>query len=127
MKNTITNKAGDPVVIEATALTPIAYKHVFGADMLKDLNAIKDAKQDPEEIFTLSSQMAFIMATQAANTKDVSAVMGATMTGYYEFLNAFESDYFQKLDTQGVILATWFNNASVIDKVKNLQSPRSAS
>ena len=123
MKNTITNKQGDPVIIEATALTPIAYKHVFGGDMLKDLNAIRNGARESMDFFAISSQMAFVMATQAANIKDTSAVMRSTIENYYDFLNDFESDYFQSLDVQGVILATWFNNASVIDKIKNLQSP----
>lgn len=127
MKNTITDKAGEPVIIEATALTPIAYKHVFNSDMLKDLNQIKDGDRDGIEFFELLSKMAFVMARQAANLKDINAVMSATFEDYLEFINSFESNYFQTLDAQGVILATWFNNASVMDKVKNLQSPQSES
>ena len=127
MKNTITDKRGEPVIIEATALTPIAFKHIFGADMLRELTALRDENADKTEIVELCSKMAFVMATQAANIKDVNAVMSATVEGYYEFLNTYDSDYFQHLDNQGIILATWFNNASVIDKVKNLQSPQSAS
>ena len=123
MKNTITNKQGDPVIIEATALTPIAYKHIFGGDMLKDLKEIRGGDREKTDFFELCSQMAFVMATQAANLKDASAVMNADKAGYYEFLNDYESNYFQSTDVQGVILATWFNNASVIDKIKNLQSP----
>ena len=49
--------------------------------------------------------------------------MNADKAGYYDFLNDYESNYFQSTDVQGVILATWFNNASVIDKIKNLPSP----
>lgn len=124
MKNTLTDKKGDAVLIEATALTPIAYKHVFGADMLKEINKIKNGDKDPEDIYDLASQMAFIMATQAANLNDYQAVMNATIDSYYEFLNNFDSDYFNNMEHYYVILGTWFNNADVIDKAKNLQSPQ---
>lgn len=123
MKNTITDKKGDPVIIEATALTPIAYKHIFGGDMLKDLNTLRGENGEKTDFFELCSKMAFVMVTQAANINDTVAVMRAEITDYYDFMNNYESDYFQSLDTQAVILGTWFNNASVIDKIKNLQSP----
>ena len=123
MKNTLTDKKGDPVIIEATALTPIAFKHIFGGDMLKDLTAIRKGERDKTEIFELLSKMAFVMATQAANINNAGAVMSATVEGYYDFVNTFDSNYFTQQETQGVIYGTWFNNADVIDKAKNLPSP----
>lgn len=127
MKNTLTDKNGDPVVITASALTPIVYKHVFGGDMLKDLNAIRNGAVESTNIFDLNSKCAFVMAAQAEHAKDLSALMAVTQTNYYEFLDRFSSDYFFSESAQGLVFGTWFNNAEVIDKAKNPQSPQSAS
>lgn len=123
MKTTIENKHGEPVIMDATALTPIAFKHTFGADMLKDLNAIRKGDADETTLLELAGKMAFIMTATAENEKDFKKVMSLTLDDYYEFLNSFSSDYFQRGDVQFLIYGTWFNNAETIDKAKNLTSP----
>lgn len=123
MKNTLTDRNGDPVVICATALAPIAYKHIFGADMLKSLMSLRETTSNKVEVFDTTSKMAFVMATQAANLNDFKAVMDKTEDDYYAFLNQFEGGYFEQELVQVTILGTWFNNADVIEKAKNPQSP----
>lgn len=123
MKNTLTDRNGDPVVICATALAPIAFKHIFGADMLKAIIAMRKSTGDKTEMLDITSKMAFVMAAQAANLNDYKAVMSKTVDDYYDFLNQFEGGYFETEQTQVTILGTWFNNADVIDKAKNRQSP----
>lgn len=123
MKTTLENKHGEPVVMDATALTPIAFKHTFGADMLKQLNAIRKGDADETELFELAGKMAFIMTATAANEKEFEKVMHLTLDDYYKFLFDFTSDYFQRGDVQMLIYGTWFNNAETIDKAKNLTSP----
>ena len=127
MKNTLTDKNGEPVVICATALCPIAFKHTFGADMLKDLTAIRNGEAEATDVFELVSKLAFIMSAQAENEKDFIKVMSLTDSDYYEFLNRFDSGYFMDEKTHLLVFGTWFNNAEVIDKAKNPQSPPSDS
>lgn len=123
MKNTLTDRNGDPVVICATALAPIAFKHIFGTDMLKSLIALREPGKDKADVLDLSPKMAFVMAAQAANLNDYRAVMNKTIEDYYDFLNMFDSGYFETELTQVTIMGTWFNNADVIEKAKNPQSP----
>ena len=119
MKNTIIDKNGDPVIISATALTPIAFKHTFGEDMLKTLAAIHKGETDKAEMIDACGKMAFIMAAQAANENNFEAVMSLTINDYYKFLNGFNSDAFTNEQTQVTVIGTWFNNADVIEKAKN--------
>ena len=119
MKNTITDKNGDPVIISATALTPIAFKHTFGEDMLKTLAAFCEANDVRYFLIDACGKMAFIMAAQAANETNFEAVMSLTINDYYKFLNGFNSDAFTNEQTQVTVIGTWFNNADVIEKAKN--------
>lgn len=123
MKNSIIDRKGDPVLIEATALTPIVYKHTFGGDMLKDMTAIRNGSLDKNDIFDLCAKCAFIMSKQVTHNKDLAGLMSLKIEDFYEFLNDFESNSFMTEETQAIIFGTWFNNANVIDKVKNPQSP----
>lgn len=123
MKNTLTDRNGDPVVICATALAPIAYKHIFGSDMLRELITLRDSKSNKADIFDTTSKMAFVMAAQAANLNDFKSVMSKTEEDYYAFINEFEGGYFETDIVQATIIGTWFGNADVIEKAKNLQSP----
>lgn len=126
MKKTITDKTGAEVVLSATALVPIAYKHLFGCDMLKSFADIKNGKTEPVEIFDLCSKCAFIMSEMHNRETDFVSMMTLKLEDYYAFLMRFDSDYFSREKTTGAVFDTWFNNAETTDHAKNPPSPPSA-
>jgi len=126
MENKIIDRNGTAVVITATALVPIAYKHTFGSDMLKGFADIKNGKTEPVEIFDLCSKCAFIMSEMHNRETDFVSMMSLKLEDYYAFLMRFDSDYFSREKTTGAVFDTWFNNAETTDHAKNPPSPPSA-
>lgn len=126
MEKKIIDRTGAEVVLSATALVPIAYKHTFGCDMLKSFADIKNGKIEPVEIFNLCSKCAFIMSEMHNRETDFVSMMTLKLEDYYAFLMRFDSDYFSREKTTGAVFDTWFNNAETTDHAKNPPSPLNA-
>ena len=121
---TIGNKE---VPMESTALTSLAYKKIFGDDILRTLGTFRKLNVTGSEANSAIdgvSQLAFVMAKQADDTITVKDLMRLTEDDYYEWLNTFEYGDLIDSETISQILDVWSGNlATTVDPKNAVDAP----
>ena len=119
----IINIGNRQITMESTALTSLAYKKLFGEDILATLGTFKQTNITSVEATNAIdsvSQLGFIMAKQADKTP-VKELMSLDIEAYYEWLNQF--DYGELYDAEIVseILSVWSGNLTTSVDAKNVK------
>lgn len=132
MRTTITIGTQD-VPMANSAFTAILYRQLFKKDFLQEmaqLTSLKDKKYadytEAEKALSLTitdsySRIAFVMARQG-QTNSIDELMKVSITDYYEWMNQFPPNAFQKPDTMAGIIAFWNGNARNDIESKNTLS-----
>ena len=120
MKKTI-KIANKEYNLESTALTSLAYKKLFGEDILATLGSFKTdnitGAQASDAIESVS-KLAFVMNKQADGLP-VKDLMHLKEDDFYEWLNQFEYGALYDADTIADILGVWSGNLTTSVKAKN--------
>lgn len=119
----IINIGNRQITMESTALTSLAYKKLFGEDILATLGTFKQTNitgVEATNAIDSVSQLGFIMAKQADKTP-VKELMNLDIEAYYEWLNQF--DYGELYDAEIVseILSVWSGNLTTSVDAKNVK------
>lgn len=119
----IINIGNRQITMESTALTSLAYKKLFGEDILATLGTFKQTNitgVEATNAIDSVSQLGFIMAKQADKTP-VKELMSLDIEAYYEWLNQF--DYGELYDAEIVseILSVWSGNLTTSVDAKNVK------
>lgn len=122
----IINIGNRQITMESTALTSLAYKKLFGEDILATLGTFKQTNitgVEATNAIDSVSQLGFIMAKQADKTP-VKELMNLDIEAYYEWLNQF--DYGELYDAEIVseILSVWSGNLTTSVDAKNVKDAR---
>lgn len=112
--------------IASSALTPIIYKHIFGRDVLVDMQKLKsESEEDKLTINETIIKLAFVMNKQTA--LDVPSLMKLSSDDFYIWLNGFDNGDFLDPEVITSIINIWLDTSKVSSKVKNLQGPQTES
>ena len=108
------------VQLISNAATAIRYKQIFKRDLLKDLGRI-NGKEDIEQLDAIEyiSKLAYVMNMQAQ-----SIIKEANEDNYVKWLENFEEQDFQNVDTIMEIIRVWNRNLATTSEQKNGQSPQ---
>ena len=118
MKKTI--KIGDKELeFESTALTSIAYKRIFGSDVLAALGSERSLSSDIRLTDSIK-QLAFLMNEQAEGL-DVPKIMGRQELDFFVWLNQFEHGDLDKEEVITQIIAVWTANLETASESKNAE------
>lgn len=118
MKKTI--KIGDKELeFESTALTSIAYKRIFGSDVLAALGSERSLSSDIRLTDSIK-QLAFLMNKQAEGL-DVPKIMGLQEMDFFVWLNQFEHGDLDKEEVITQIIAVWTANLETASESKNAE------
>lgn len=123
MKNGSFTIDGKEYRISSSALTPIIYKHIFGKDILLDMQRLKS--EDPEDQLSINetiTKLAFVMSKQAS--LDAPATMRLSSDDFYIWLNGFDNGDFLDADVIEKITRAWLDETKISSKTKNLTSPK---
>lgn len=112
--------------IASSALTPIIYKHIFGRDVLVDMQKLKsESEEDKLTINETIIKLAFVMNKQTA--LDAPSLMKLSSDDFYIWLNGFDNGDFLDPEVITSIINIWLDTSKVSSKVKNLQGPQTES
>lgn len=118
MKKTI--KIGDKELeFESTALTSIAYKRIFGSDVLAALGSERSLSSDIRLTDSIK-QLAFLMNKQAEGL-EVPKIMGLKEMDFFVWLNQFEHGDLDKEEVITQIIAVWTANLETASESKNAE------
>lgn len=123
MKNGSFTIDGKEYRISSSALTPIIYKHIFGKDILLDMQRLKS--EDPEDQLSINetiTKLAFVMSKQAS--LDAPSTMRLSSDDFYIWLNGFDNGDFLDADVIEKITRAWLDETKISSKTKNLTSPK---
>lgn len=107
------------LIFESTALTSIAYKKIFGSDVLAALGT------DTGKILDITlgdaiKQLAFLMNKQAEGL-EVPKIMALQQMDYYIWLNQFEYGELDTEEVYGELIGVWTANLKTISESKNAE------
>ena len=117
------------VEMKSTATTAFRYKQIFGSDLKKDMvklsNELNHKKENEEneekglDMLYMVMQLAYVMQCQAKDK-----IKTASIEDYYNWLDEYEEDDFQKEEVINNILYAWNKSLETTSKLKNQQSPQ---
>lgn len=120
MRKTI--KIGEKeITLESTALTSVAYKKLFGTDILTTLGSFRNTDitgAEAAQAIDAVSQLAFVMAKQAEHTP-VKELLHMDGDAYYEWLDGFSYGDLYDPEVVTEILAVWSGNLMTSVDAKN--------
>lgn len=109
--------------IASSALTPLIYKHLFGKDILIDMQKVNsDTDEDKLEVNDTVTRLAFVMNRQTA--LDVPSLMRLSTDDFYIWLNNFDNGDFLDSEIITSVIDVWMDASKVTSKVKNPEGPQ---
>lgn len=107
--------------LKCTALTAIAYKHIFGRELLRDMKEISEENMNTDVLVRLC----YVEALGATKGITAKEIMAKTEEDFYEWLidqPPLEAN--KEILTQ--VLNTWVGNQKTTSTAKNARGRQSA-
>lgn len=122
-KSMIVKIGAKEIEMTSSALTSLAYKKLFGQDILATLGEFKTEGMTGEkasEAIEKVGQLGFIMAKQASGMP-VKELMKLTEVDFYEWIDGFTYADLYDAEVVAKILAVWTQNLGTNITGKNVQ------
>lgn len=105
--------------LKCTALTAIAYKHIFGRELLRDMKDINEDNMNTDVLVRLCY-------VEAIGASGISAreIMGKTQEDFYDWL-AEQPPLEANKEVLTQVIDTYFKNQATTSKAKNLNGRQS--
>lgn len=105
--------------LKCTALTAIAYKHIFGRELLRDIKAISEENMNTDVLVRLCY-------VEALGAEGIPAreIMAKTQEDFYDWL-AEQPPLEANKEILTQVINTWMGNQKTTSKAKNLNGRQS--